>query len=175
MTAGIVLYGPPASGKDTITSALAGLGGFAMVPRVKSGSGRTAGYRMVNPADIAELERIPGEVLWKIERYAATYVLTRSDVCRVAASAVPVVHVGQTGATVEIPAGVPELDWAVVELWCPREVTAARIAARGTGDDRERLAVYDDTPRLDTADLVIDTNTVAAVDAAHLIHREVLR
>lgn len=45
---GVVLYGPPAAGKDTITAVLVALDAqFAHLPVVKAGSGRTASYRMV--------------------------------------------------------------------------------------------------------------------------------
>lgn len=167
MTAGIVLYGPPASGKDTITDALGS--GFALVPRLKCGPGRTAGYRMVDEGDLAALRRTPGEVLWEIRRYAATYMLTRSDVLAIAESAAPVVHVGQSAAIDAVTSGIPELSWVVVELRCPRELAAERIAARSTGDDAERLARYEDTPLLDSAHLVIDTSAAAPAEAARQI------
>lgn len=173
MRSGVVLYGPPASGKDTVTDALAQAGRFALVPRLKSGSGRTAGYRMVTDHDIARLHDVPGEILWQVNRYAATYIVARSAIRGTAATAVPVVHVGQVDAVDAIRRGMPELAWIAVELWCPRNTAAARIAARATGDDSERLAAYDATPRLDGPDLRIDTSTTKPHQAARQIQHEV--
>lgn len=171
MKAGVVLYGPPASGKDTITDE--GGTAFALVPRLKAGPGRTAGYRIVTEAELATRRADPAEVLWETQRYAASYMLTRSDVLAAAESAVPVVHVGQPAAVEAVAAGVPELRWTVVDLRCPREVAVERIAARDTKDDAERLAIYDTTPTLDAADVVIDTSNVAPVDAARRIQQAV--
>jgi guanylate kinase len=47
MSQGILLYGPPASGKDTITVELCELNQtYGAFERLKIGSGRTRGYRM---------------------------------------------------------------------------------------------------------------------------------
>lgn len=173
MTAAVVLYGPPASGKDTVTAALTERGGYRLVPRCKAGPGRTTGYRVATREQIDALRATPGEVLWETERYQSTYVLTRTDLLAVTEHAVPVVHVGQLGAIPELLRQVPGLVWTVVELRCPRAVSAARIAARGTGDDGARLAAYDATPRLDGADVVIDTSHTSPGEAARLIHQAV--
>lgn len=169
MSSGIVLYGPPASGKDTVTAALGDP--YRMVPRRKAGPGRTTGYHMVTDDELAALRSQPGEVLWQVERYRATYVLTRSDLAETAAIGVPVLHVGQAEAVPAVT--VPGIAWTVVELWCPREVAAARIAARSTDDDAARLAAYDATPRLAAPDVSLDTDTVQPAQAAQIIRETV--
>lgn len=171
MTRGIVLYGAPATGKDTVTNALSDA--FVMVPRLKYGPGRTTGYRMITNADLDVLRSKPDEVLWETQRYSAHYMLTRSDVLSVAESSIPVVHVGQSSAVTAVTSGVPELSWLVVELQCPRGVAAERIAARGTDDDFERLTRWDETPRLDAADLVVDTSVMTPAKAAQQITRSI--
>lgn len=169
MTSGIMLYGPPASGKDTITDALGNA--YRLVPRRKAGPGRTAGYRMTTAADLDALRAQPGEVLWQITRYHATYVLTRSDVAEVAAAAVPVVHVGQVNAISALITTTAPIHWTLVELWCPRQVAVTRIATRGTGDDADRMAAYDATPRLRAPDLIIDTSVTDPSSAARSIRQ----
>src|SRR5699024_6612827 len=171
MIRGIILYGPPASGKDTITTALGGK--FAMVPRLKAGPGRTIGYRMVTDEDLAALRATPGAVLWETQRYSANYMLTKADVLATAESAIPVVHVGETTAIDAVTHGVPELSWRIVELRCARDVAIERIAARSTEDDAERIARYDDTPYLEHADLVLDTSAASPTEAARQIIRTI--
>ncbi|MFD0564440.1 hypothetical protein ACFQ2M_22355 [Kitasatospora saccharophila] len=54
MKTGIILYGPPASGKDTITAALIEQDPrLAQFARLKIGGGRSQGYRMGTPANSA--------------------------------------------------------------------------------------------------------------------------
>lgn len=80
----------------------------------------------------------------------------------------PVVHVGQPAAVDRI-ASIPDARWLVVELWCPRDIAAARLVARGTVDTTQRLEVWDKTPRLINPDLVIDTSTAEPGVAARQI------
>jgi guanylate kinase len=56
-----------------------------------------------------------------------------------------------------------------VSLTCPRDVAAARIAERATGDTAERLAAYDGTPALPGATLTIDTSAIPSGEAARQI------
>jgi hypothetical protein len=66
-----------ASGKDTITRALASLDSrYALFHRFKVGSGNTGGYRMASPGDLAAL-RERGQVLYLNDRYGSTYVVDR--------------------------------------------------------------------------------------------------
>ncbi|MGN2640525.1 hypothetical protein ACTD5D_31025 [Nocardia takedensis] len=170
MSTAIVMYGPPAAGKDTVTSALCKLdSAFHPYQRVKIGRGRTEGYRMASSIDLRQMEAA-NEVIYTNHRYGATYVIDRPEISKItAAGDVPVIHVGQPEAIGALLAAIPEMRWVVVELWCPRDVAAERIAARDTGDTDERLAAWDATPKLATTDVRIDTSAVDPRSAAHEI------
>ncbi|MBN1170560.1 MAG: kinase, partial [Micromonosporaceae bacterium] len=65
MTTGVVLYGPPAAGKDTVTVALNALDPrFVPFPRIKVGAGRATGYRMAAESEVEAL-RAQGHVIWE--------------------------------------------------------------------------------------------------------------
>ncbi|WP_324188465.1 kinase [Nocardia higoensis] len=141
--------------------------------RLKIGGGRTAGYRMGEQQDLIGLES-SGGVLYSNRRYGATYVVDRPEIERMrAAGLIPVVHLGQPEGVVALLDAEPSASWLVVELWCPRETAAERIAARDTGDTEARLIAWDETPRLTAPDLRIDTNNTAAEDAAQQIMKAV--
>jgi guanylate kinase len=168
---GIILYGPPASGKDTVTAELRKLdSGYVLYRRLKAGPGRRTGYRMTTESEIDAL-RAAGEVIWENRRYGSTYVVDRPALIRQLAESVPVVHLGQEHAVPLITAATPTVRWLVVSLWCPRDDAERRIQARGTGDFQARLAAWDETKPLARADLVIDTASVSASGAAAEIHR----
>ena len=93
--AGVILYGSPASGKDTITAELVKFSEkFVLLPRLKSGPGRTIGYRIVSEGDIADL-RSRGEIIYENRRYGSTYALDRGTVVRALTESVPILHLGQ--------------------------------------------------------------------------------
>ncbi|MFE9679437.1 guanylate kinase [Streptomyces sp. NPDC006259] len=171
---GVILYGPPAAGKDTVTRALAELhpryGQFA---RLKIGSGRSIGYRIGTTAQLREL-KAAGDVVYANSRYGNTYVLDRPALDAAFAAGVPVVHLGQIDGIRALVDGYPA-DWSVVLLWCPREVTAQRSAGRGDSDTAARLAAWDATREdLDAHpglawDLTVDTTATSPQDAARLI------
>ncbi len=136
---GVILYGPPASGKDTITTALHRLDArYALYPRLKVSAGPTNGYRMADEATLAQL-RHNGDVVWEKQRYGARYVVDRPSLTQRLSTGVPVVHPGQRPAVAAVAAAVPGARWCVAYLWCPREVAARRIIARRTGDTDARL------------------------------------
>ncbi|MBA3916388.1 MAG: kinase [Acidobacteriales bacterium] len=162
---GVILYGPPASGKDTVTAELAKVDDrFVLLPRLKSGSGRTAGYRIVSEAEIDEL-RTRGKILYENRRYGATYALDRDSLIRALTTSIPVLHLGQLAGIEAVRQGFPDECWLTVSLWCPRNIAAERIASRDTNDDEARLRAWDATERI-TSDLTINTANVSARDAA---------
>ncbi|KIF05668.1 guanylate kinase [Streptomyces sp. RSD-27] len=173
---GVILYGPPASGKDTVTAALGELDSkYAQFARLKVGSGKSAGYRMGTAEQLRELEAA-GDVVYANARYGNTYAIDRPGVDAAFAAGVPVVHLGQVDGIRALVDSYPA-DWSVVLLWCPREVTEQRSAGRGDSDTAARLAAWDAT-RKDLAahpgivwDLIVDTTTSAPPDAAQLIDR----
>ncbi|MEU9233560.1 phosphotransferase-like protein [Streptomyces subrutilus] len=171
---GVILYGPPASGKDTVTSALTTLHSrYAQFARLKVGTGKAAGYRMGTPEQLRELETA-GDVIYANARYGNTYAIDRPGVDAAFAAGVPVVHLGQIDGIRALVDGYPA-DWSVVLLWCPREVTEQRSAGRGDSDTTARLAAWDATREdLDEHpgaawDLTVDTTAASPQDAARLI------
>lgn len=167
---GVILYGPPGAGKDTVTAALHTMSArFELFRRLKVGPGRVAGYRMGKPEDLDELAG-RGHIIYANQRYGATYVIDRPELERmVSRGAVPIIHAGQLEAIGAVTMSDVVAQWLIVELWCQRDIAASRIAARGTGDTAERLRAWDQTSRLATADLQIDTGYTSPKNAAQQI------
>ncbi|MEU1126730.1 guanylate kinase [Streptomyces sp. NPDC005899] len=177
---GVILYGPPAAGKDTVTAALTELNSkYAQFTRLKVGSGKSAGYRMGTAEQLHELEAA-GDVVYANTRYGNTYVIDRPGADAAFAAGVPVVHLGQIDGIRALVDGYPA-DWSAVLLWCPREVTGQRSAGRGDSDTAARLAAWNATREdLDahpgmTWDLTVDTTEAAPQDAARLIDQLLAR
>ncbi|MGW2698538.1 phosphotransferase-like protein [Streptomyces sp. NPDC001340] len=172
---GILLYGPPASGKDTVTTALAELGSqYVPFTRLKIGSGRTAGYRMGTPGQLAELET-RGDVIYRNDRYGNIYVVDRLGLEQAMADGgVPVVHLGQVEGMDQVTARFPAR-WTRILLWCSKETTARRSPLRGDTDTEARLSAWDAT-EADLADhplahwdLRVDTDETPPREAARRI------
>ena len=167
---GVILYGPPAVGKDTITRELNHVrSDYVLFPRIKVGSGRQIGYRIVT-LDTLESLRLSGDVIWENARYKATYIIDRPELTRRLHTEIPVVHLGQPEGVTAVVNAVPEARWTVVELHCPRSIGIDRIRARATGDTEERIAVWDRTPRLSDPHLSIDTSEMSPALVARSIH-----
>ncbi|MFC9898541.1 kinase [Nocardia sp. NPDC127579] len=164
---GVILYGGPASGKDTVTEQLGQVSEHTQLfRRIKIGSGRTAGYRMSTPEHLASL-RAGGQVVWENERYGSVYVIDRPELERMAREGlVPVVHIGQAAAIDAIRSTAGPFRWIVVELWCTLEIARERIEARQTGDTAERLHAWAETGHLTGPDLFVDTGSTSAATAA---------
>lgn len=172
MNRGVILYGPPAVGKDTITAALIERDTFVQYRRVKSGPGRSAGYRMVDAAQLAAARQ--NGLLWENHRYGATYLVERRGLDAIwHQGRVPVVHVGQPEAVHAIVRGTSSARWMIIELYAPLAVLQSRISQRGTGDDDQRLTAVRQTPRLLDPDLTIDTSVMSATEAATTIEKAV--
>ncbi|MFF3505382.1 guanylate kinase [Streptomyces sp. NPDC003247] len=174
MKQGVVLYGPPAAGKDTVTAVLTELHSkYSQFARLKVGAGKSAGYRMGTAEQLRKLEAAGG-VIYANARYGNTYVIDEPGLDAAFEAGVPVVHLGQVDGIRALVDGYPA-DWSVVLLWCPREVTEQRSAGRGDRDTTARLAAWDATREdLDAHpgmvwDLTVDTTASAPQDAARLI------
>ncbi|MEV5571106.1 guanylate kinase [Spirillospora sp. NPDC052269] len=141
---GVILYGPPASGKDTITAELSRLDGrFVLLTKLKVGTGRSAGYRYVPTIELDAL-RAAGRLALETERYGNRYAVDRQDIDALTdAGRIPVVHVGDIPGVNTLSSAVP-LIWTRVRLWAPREVTADRSQHRGDTDTTSRLVAWDE-------------------------------
>lgn len=167
------MYGPPAAGKDTVTRALSGLSPtYRHYQRLKVGSGRREGYRFTDEHVLDQM-RADGEIIWENQVYGAVYAIDSPSIASALASGVPIVHVGQPDAVKALTSATPDSTWIVVDLWCPRETAAERLAGRGSTDANERLAVWDSTPRLREATVAIDTAETGPAEAAQVIHQAV--
>ncbi|MFD5398589.1 guanylate kinase [Streptomyces sp. NPDC127097] len=171
---GVILYGPPAAGKDTVTSALTERSPrYAQFARLKVGTGRSAGYRVGTAEQLRELEAA-GDVVYANARYGNTYAIDRPGLDTAFAAGVPVVHLGQIDGIRTLVDGYPAT-WTVVLLWCPREVTEQRSVGRGDSDTTARLAAWEATREdLNTHpdmawDLTVDTTAASPQEAARLI------
>jgi len=168
---GVLLYGPPAAGKDAVTAALHHLEpSYALFPRLKAGPGRATGYRMTDMATINELRR-SGDVVWENRRYGAVYAIDRPFLLESLRSHVPVVHVGQPEAVGAVIDATTPASWLKVSLWCPRETARTRLIARGSTDIADRLRAWDETAPLTHADLALDTSHASPTEAARQIRR----
>ncbi|GAA3522829.1 guanylate kinase [Streptosporangium album] len=152
---GIILYGPPASGKDTVTAALGRLDSrFVLLPKLKVGTGRAHGYEFVSAEHLDKL-RDAGRLLVETRRYGNVYAVDRQVIeDRHAAGYVPVAHMGNIRDLRHLIGTVPD-GWLRVLLWVPREVTEQRSHARGDADTGNRLTAWDET----LADLEANTDT----------------
>lgn len=175
----VILYGPPASGKDTITAALARLDSrYEPFHRLKIGAGRTNGYRLGTPEELEAL-RSKGMVLYENERYGNTYVVDKPHLSGLLqAGRIPIIHLGQI-AGVRAVARYPAR-WLPVLLWCSRQTTERRAKARGSTDIAARLTAWDETLRdrqsATASDFTgtIDTDATQPEQAAETIHAWVL-
>lgn len=136
----LLLSGPTASGKDTVTQALTNLDDrFVLFPRLKVGSGRSTGYRMVGQADLEKLHS-EGGVIQSHVRYGNTYAVDAPTLRKMlTAGQWPVIHVGRLANLAPLRAAARSLS---VLLWVDESIVAQRLHARGNIDIRERLAAW---------------------------------
>lgn len=170
----LILYGPPAAGKSTITRKLHEADSrFVLFPRLKAGNGRAAEYRVTTDENIAALEPA-GELIWMNRRYGSTYATDRTYLlAMLQAGLIPVLHAGQPEAVDAIIRALPDSEVTCVSLTCSREVARKRIAERANGDDCERLIAFDDTKPYANSDMVIDTGTSSAEEISKFILQRV--
>ncbi|WP_069173216.1 guanylate kinase [Streptomyces griseus] len=173
----IVLYGPPAAGKDTVTAALRTADQrFEPVTKLKQGTGRSAGYRFVTAEELEAL-RHQGRIVVETRRYGNVYAVDDLSLTEPQRRGrVPVTHIGNVTDMRTLLNRSASLSWLRVLLWVPREECERRSLARGDTDTEKRLAAWDETARdlrssdvRDLFDLVIRTDHTDPVTAAKQI------
>jgi guanylate kinase len=170
---GVILYGPPAAGKDSTDAALRDRSAdYIHFARIKVGSGNADGYRMVTKGALNEL-RLRREVIWENQRYGAIYAVDRPGLIEALEAGIPVIHLGQPEAVDSVVGSTPEARWTVVELWCPADVAEMRLKERGDTDLAQRMEAWRETPRLESADLRVDTAPVFPEFVASMIDSKV--
>jgi guanylate kinase len=142
---GVILYGPPTSGKDTTTAELTRQDErYALLPKLKIGTGRSTGYRLVSDAERERL-RSAGRLVVETHRYGNVYAIDRDDIAAlVDGDRIPVVHMGNVADLQRLRAAVP-LTWTSVLLWIPRGICAKRSELRGDPDTPKRLRAWGET------------------------------
>jgi guanylate kinase len=177
MREGILLSGPPASGKDSVTSALHRLDPrLVLFPRLKAGTGRMAGYR---PISFEALDRMVSErrIIQSHERYGNRYAVDREYLYALLAEGKhPVIHVGRMHNLESFRALRPT--FLSVLLWASRDVVAKRLNLRGDDLLEERLDAWEvecaDIARAsggDAFDIAIDTGAASIDESADAIMR----
>lgn len=138
-----MLYGPPASGKSTVTAALTVLDPrFVLLRKLKAGTRHGSEYEFVSFERLAEL-RAAGRLLVESHRYGNAYAVDRHQVEQIAETGqVPVVHMGTIRDVHRLVDGGR---WLVVLLWVSREACERRSRQRGDSDTAQRLRAWDET------------------------------
>lgn len=161
---GLILYGPPASGKDTVTAALSRLDPTYQRHRVlKAGRGTTRGYVSATPEAIRHRN-----TAHKWTRYGSLYAIDRDRLQADLAEGVPVLHCGDPAQVEAITQQVGGR-WVLVSLWCPREIAAQRLRDRGAVNVADRLRQWDETEPVEV-DLHIDSSTMRPDEIARTIY-----
>ena len=175
MTA-VALYGPPTAGKDTVSAALSGLDArFHLLTKLKQGTGRSTGYRMVTEDELNEL-RQQDSLLVETRRYDNVYAVDRQSLEEPQSRGlVPVVHMGNV-ADLRTLLAATKTQWLRVLLWVPRDVCEARSRQRGDADTARRLTAWDETAHdilhsdlLDLFDVVVRTDATEPDETARKV------
>ncbi|MGH3568096.1 MAG: hypothetical protein ACRDRH_19120 [Pseudonocardia sp.] len=176
MLEALILYGPPASGKDTISQLVSRLDPrYVLFRKIKSGAGSTGTYRVISEGRLATM-RAAGRVQQESRRYGNTYVVDKDQLDYFAsAGRRPMLHMGDLPGVVQLKSYGRPARWQTVLLWAPPDVTHARLAGRRDTNVRARMEVWIQTVEelLSSPealfDFIVNTGDVSALDAAQAI------
>lgn len=181
MRAGVILYGPPGCGKDTVTRRLEEKDPrFLLHRQLKVGapvtSNSTPRYRMSTKAELQTLHEA-GQVLYSNEQYGNRYAFVINQLEEDLSRGIPILHLGQIAGVRAIK--TYPIRWYSAALWCSRDVAAKRLQERGSVDVAQRLLVWDKTVQdfltaqdLDF-DITIDTEQSSATATAELLSQQI--
>lgn len=140
----MALYGPPASGRDAVTTELAALDSrFTLFERLRVSTDPKPGLGNISPAD-ANARVARGQVLYERAQDGSRsrYIVDRAELDRLTSAALfPVLHLDEIGGVraVMIRSG----QWLAVRLHCSRDTTLNRSRERGDTDTPTQLAAWD--------------------------------
>lgn len=165
---GIILYGPPASGKTTITKELTRLDPqFRLYERLKVGHGQSIGYRMTTHKHLQAL-RSANALIWENMRYGSTYAVDATSLQNAVDTHIPVLHLGQLGAIRAIQ-NTAEGGFCLVSLECSKDEAKRRMLSRGDRDLDDRIAAWDATAPFDGATLTLNTERLSPAQSARTV------
>jgi guanylate kinase len=176
VTEAIILFGPPASGKDTVTKELEALDSkYRYFHRLKVGGGRDTGYRSTTESALHRMQEAD-QIIYSNQRYESTYAVDRLHLDELLAfGRVPIVHIGQIAGVETVVRRYPAR-WLVVGLWCSRIEAERRLQARSDSRTQERITAWDTTlaeqrsADPDLFGLQINTGEISPDRTAQAIH-----
>lgn len=171
----VVLFGPPAVGKDTVTAVLTAKSArYEHFRKLKCGSGSRHGYTIITTDQLIDL-RAAGRVVSEVARYGSVYVVERNHLeTSLAAGRCVLIH----SAEVAEARALLELGAILVLMECSRAVAAERLRRRDPKTVDERLQVWDQVQSNldllnDAATLRLSTDSLDAPTVASFIDRVV--
>lgn len=144
MNEAIILLGPPASGKDTITRALNDLHPrYELFRKLKAGGGRYDGYRTASEEEMRQLSG-SSRLLNTIVRYGNRYAVDQDELCRMLAEGlIPVIHVGRLRDLNELQLRLLQIaETLPVLLWASRSVVEHRLRHRHDAQFSARMNAW---------------------------------
>jgi guanylate kinase len=141
----VVLFGGPATGKDTVSRVLSARGlGFEHFTKLKVGPGNRRGYFVISQEQLEELRKAK-RILSEVTRYGAVYAIDCQRLAEcLAQGKTPLVHTADLTEVVKLHSGGA----MIVVMECSRETARYRLEQRDCNALDERLSVWDSVAAL---------------------------